>query len=384
MQFLRTLIALVLASTHAAQSLEKVAETLDVPSPVGQTWQGAALYDERSNTFVISWESTGRLLIRRVALDGTFSGPTAPLRSGARPRMAYDPVADRVLLAYLDGTGVEARGLLLNGGDLFVQADFGISGGYHEPYVLYNAVDQEFLHYGLDAQSSSIVFQRVDPDAQLVGAPFAIGPNPNLAPTGAGAFNATRNEYLVTYRRQFPSFLQRAQRLDASLSPLGGGFAIGEGVNGASRSSAVAYDSRRDRFLIAISTPGNGYGQFLDSDGSFLGASFPLPTPSGTQIGNLDLVYMARHDLFVLAHDTPGASPPRIVGTLLDPDGASRPPFAITSSTGVGQPAIAVHGDRNRLLFTWVEGPGLKAQFLRIAPKGSVRSTSRAPLPTGG
>lgn len=132
-----------------------------------------------------------------------------------------------------------------------------ISGGACRfPDAAYNSVDAGYLVAWADYTRGArgIFGRRLDSDGRTVGELFRISP---IAQTEAFfpavAYNATDNEYLVTFDTSTTIHGQRIRGLDGTL--VGEPFSIGttQGIR-----SAVAWSSKSNRYLVAWYLPGRG------------------------------------------------------------------------------------------------------------------------------
>ena len=258
-------------------------------------------YNSQHNEYLVVWHNTwgggGRdIYAQRISSGGElkswFSITTAALsNSKAQPSVAYDPVNDRYLVAFVydsDGAGSDwdlyGRFIPWDGPSASL-TEFPIcTWPTHQwnPKVAYAGTQQEFLvvwanEYQAGTPPMYISGRRVKAaDGSFpggTGSDLTISHGTENRVNPDVAYNLARNEYLVVYDNAVDVF---ATRLRDDAVPLGGGeFGIA-GWPDTEIHPAVDACNKTDQYLVAwqslqSGTPNHNdvYVRFVDGDGSF-------------------------------------------------------------------------------------------------------------------
>jgi YD repeat-containing protein len=292
-----------------------------------------------------SWNSQGDIYARRVLSDGTPSGNAIAVivKSGEQldPQAAYG--AGMYLVIWRDSSDTSVRGQLLQAGGALSGTEFVIGSGPSNndmPAIDFNPATGEFLAaWTNNASGDHVRVQRIAPSGGLIGSPIVVSDyNGNYHP--AVTHDAAGN-YLVVYVCPDSSYFGVcARRLSGTGALLGAAFSVYDGSQ-TSNVPAAAYNAQSADYLVAwresrasgaddimvrrissagvalssaaslqaqtadpygpaIADRGNGsyviawpdnrsgnwdvYGYAIDSDGTPLGAVFPIETTNADQV----------------------------------------------------------------------------------------------------
>lgn len=205
-------------------------------------------YNSQHREYLVVWHTDSPLQGRWVEgkrytesgipiAEFTIAFEDSPPRDNAQPTVAYDPVNDRYLVAWVhdvygDASDWDVVGRLVpwDGPDPSLQG-FDIctfSSKQWNPKVAYADTQQEFLvvwwNQGSGGVASYISAQRVSPAGAKLGSTItvAFGTEERVAPDVA--YNQSRNEYLIVYQMMDSGGGDiEAVRMNAGGSILGGG-----------------------------------------------------------------------------------------------------------------------------------------------------------------
>lgn len=201
----------------------------------------------------------------------------------------------------------------------------------------------------------------VDAKGQVLGNAFVVSQRAGLDSTLGGsrpavAYNSRRDEFLVVYDRGYEGSAENgifAQRVGADGILLGGEIPLFPGA--AQRVPGIAYDSVNDRYLVVWAGGAGLFGLVLGGDGQAL-ATIMRYAPAGS--GNPVVAFSPTSGGYLLAYETAIATATAVVGLAIQADGAAvRGPFAIGAGTGrQATPFIGFDSTLKRFLVVWADG----------------------------
>lgn len=211
------------------------------------------------------------------------------------------------------------------------------------PSMTFNTQANEYLvtwDEGSLAMNTSIVAQRLDTAGNLVGPPATIILPESYQITPETAYNATDDEYLITWRWQGSGFNSlNAQRFNADLSPKDVVFQAT--ANGAGFEASVVHNPNNNEYFALARrfspTPGGIYGSRILGNTMLQslvydierGINFSWPAPTG------DMVYNSWDDQYLATYaiqQVPTWACYNLRGVVINPDGSTTGnPFQISS-----------------------------------------------------
>lgn len=211
------------------------------------------------------------------------------------------------------------------------------------PSMAFNTQTDEYLvtwDEGSLAANTSIVAQRVTAAGSLAGSPATIVLPAAYQITPEAAYNATDNEYLITWRWQGSGFNSlNAQRFDATLNPLDSVFQAT--TDGAGFEATVVHNPTNNEYFALARrfspSPGGIYGARISGNAmiqssvydSERGINFSWPAPTGDMAFNTwDNQYLATYAI----QGVPTWSCYNLRGRIINADGSvTGAPFNISS-----------------------------------------------------
>ena len=197
---------------------------LDIWSGDGvNNWGPTAAYSSPHDEYLVAWTNErtigSDIYAQRVGGDGSirswFAVIASPGQSYSRPAVAYSPAQDRYLVAYeyQSGSNVDVWARLVRSDGAWMSAPFTITqevDRQQNPAVAYNSQDDEFLvvyenEWAGGMHDIAARRVRASDGALLSWRNIATVPSPgmtDLRTYPAVAYNAARNEYLITYTFQ--------------------------------------------------------------------------------------------------------------------------------------------------------------------------------------
>jgi hypothetical protein len=261
----------------------------------------AVAYNSVRGEFLVAWDrplgvGNHGVYVQRADIHGNLmGGETAVDTVGDNweAAVAYNSHSDEYLVVYsheydVDDYDIYAR--IVKGDGTTPYSGFWIDvalGIQRYPAVAYNSQSNEYLVvYGSETGAGTsllnIVGRRVAADGTLVGSgPTTIGSGVLTRVAPDVAYNATRNEYLVAYARQYWTgskwdFDVLGQRTSNALAMLGGELEICAGSAGKQGPPSIA--AGPDEYLVAWSdassdsAPYDICGRLVRGDGTLLGS----------------------------------------------------------------------------------------------------------------
>ncbi|MBI2876156.1 MAG: hypothetical protein HYY20_04680 [Candidatus Tectomicrobia bacterium] len=274
------------------------------------------VYDSVNRRFLVVWTQMDSIWGQLVNADGTLLGTNLAISTSVSlkgsPTAAYDPVSQSFLVVWtgdlvpafgghIYGRRMGADGSLL-GDEIAIDKETGMQS---RPRVDYDSVNQRFLVAYHDGDQIS--GRLVGADGSLVGAKFQIatsveGPDAVVYDTAHGRFLvvwSTGDDYHVW-----------GQLVNADGTPFLGKLRISTTAPPIDFSVAAAYDPARQRFLVVwlvwSTDPWKRgyYGQQVNPDGTlFLDRELLLPTTADTRYASA-LAYDAANQRFLMAWET--------------------------------------------------------------------------------
>jgi hypothetical protein len=215
--------------------------------------------------------------------------------------------------------------------------NFEISGpGCRFPDVAFSTVSHQFMVVWPDYNLGRVFGRFVSDTGAASGAAFPICEAPFGALYPAIAFNATNDEFLVTWddtgNRGAVIYGQRVRGSDGGL--IGSNFAIGS-VAGGIR-SAVAWSPVQNAYLVVYWGPGSGapevYGQRVSASGTLLSGNFNIS--NDTPFSGYPAIAWGAPDQFLVTWDNEDGN---IHGQRIDPASGASLGSRIIVSTGGGK-----------------------------------------------
>jgi len=376
----------------AARDQERPSVAYD---PVAQRFL-VAWGDNRSGT---SYDIYGQI----VSSDGTLLGENFTISTAARNQfntsVAYDPVAQGFLVVWDDNrsvTSYDIYGQLISPDGTLLGGDFTISTASRNqdvPSVAYDPIAQRFLVAWADYRSGTdydIYGQIVSPDGTLLGENFTISTLANDQDWPSVANDSVSQRFLVTwedYRSGTePDIYGQIVSSDGTL--LGENFTISTAARDQYEPS-LAYDPLSQRFLVTWEDFRSGrdffiYGQLVSPDGTLIGANFTISTAANDQYAS-SVAYdsVAQHFLVVWQDSRSGTSCD-IYGQIVSPDGTLMgEDFTIsTAADDEYEPSLAYDPVGQRFLLAWIIARSIINNDIlgRLLKEGDITS---AKLPSG-
>jgi PKD repeat protein len=338
------------------------------------TWPGVA-YDPTHDYYLVVWKGDQRIWGRIVDARGEVRGAPFEIGSstaqGGRPRAAYDSQRNRYLVIWgrKDSQGYQMYGRFVPWDSpnpvLTAFAIDATKPAQTDVYALaYGSDADEFLVVWV-AESSGTTWQAVAGRRVKGGGGFAAGTFVIAEGSGENrgnpdvAYNATRNEYLVTYD-DYPKTNENiyAKRLSATGTPMAGGEFLIAAWPGDEIDPAVAACPGTDQYLVAwhgIPMPGDGiwarYVSGLGNLGSvvpledFLWWSYALPLDVACGVTELEQEDPGYLVAWGSSYDLDGT----IYARLVETDGSQSDEMEISRETG----AVATAGGAINHLVAW-------------------------------
>lgn len=294
--------AVILCGAAVAVAENGVGPELTVSAQDFDEFLPQAAYNTAHQEYLVVWHDHSPIQSRAVMgkrLDrwgntiAEFTIAFNPTRDSAQPSVAYDPVRDGYLVAYIrdvfgDGSDWDVMGRLVpwdGPSGSFTEVPINTWGSHQwNPKVGYGITQQEyFVTWNNEDQTGAVPLYisgvRVNPGTgTTIGGGFTIASGPEHRHSPELAYNHARNEYLIVY-----TMMNGAQgdimavRMNAGGSILGGGeFPVANWVDGEEYPS-VAASPAANKYLVVwhsltASNAKDVYGRFVNGDGSIDGA----------------------------------------------------------------------------------------------------------------
>jgi hypothetical protein len=251
--------------------------------------------------------------LRALAQSGPLIGGDFPLstelRDQSAPAVAYNPLADEYLVAWVDnrnnhdgGSGEDVYGQRVSGtGELLGDA-FPISTAPYAqeaPDIAYNSAANEYLVVWTDRRFTSpadadIYGQRVSPGGELLGSPIPIYDSVSVTTqrNPKVAYNSADDEVLVVWEDgrnvSYSGVDIYGRRVASTGEPVGNDFVITQ-MDGNQEGSAIAHNPESNEYLVVWGGD-DIWGQRVSNTGALEGRRIPISTAAGSQ-QSPDVVY---------------------------------------------------------------------------------------------